>query len=328
MSVFPESWLPQQTQWDDLLNRIQNLEQVIEAVYEHNVRAEFFSVEGLSDTLTIKVPELPVQLQFNPHRLHRGVSTVVHSNPIHIIPYKDGVPCFCCPGNIAELWPQERGYKLGLNSDLDPLVFLPNIYPIFPFHFTVVTEAHLPQVLSVAYVQQLTQRLPSYWLVQNGAQAGATNPWHYHLQVFQASLPLEKATVESLTSHTNFVAKVVHPASVYRFRLKQPTDWERLDQCLSAYLKCSDTYRFNVLAKYNGSYTDCFVALRDTQKATTLYKKGQPGYAEIGGLISPSTDEAFQNWQLNGPALYHQLMTEIRVSADTEAQFELLLNAV
>ena len=94
-------------------------------------------------------------------------------------------PCFLCAANR----PTEQVSKVLLGT----LELLVNPYPILPFHFTLPTVSHTPQLLKPMYADML--HLAGSWpgsaVFYNGAKCGASAPDHAHLQAVRcADVPL------------------------------------------------------------------------------------------------------------------------------------------
>ncbi|MBR5593401.1 MAG: DUF4922 domain-containing protein [Bacteroidaceae bacterium] len=119
-----------------------------------------------------------ITLQYNPAR---EVSTAAKVDAASIA----ARPCFLC----AENRPPEQiaGDAMGT------LELLVNPYPILPWHFTLPTKKHIPQMLRPMYADMLN--LAGRWgelaLFYNGAKCGASAPDHAHLQaVRRDGIPL------------------------------------------------------------------------------------------------------------------------------------------
>ncbi len=94
-------------------------------------------------------------------------------------------PCFLCAANRpAE---QMAGDALGA------LELLVNPYPIMPYHFTLASKVHTPQLLMPMYADMLhlVGRWPGFALFYNGAKCGASAPDHAHLQ----AVPVERISL-------------------------------------------------------------------------------------------------------------------------------------
>lgn len=320
----PPDWQPLQNQLDDQYNTSQDLPQVLQTLYDQQIESGFLSSKLLRQVNSLTPCQygngLYFQLQFNPKRLTRGVPKVPNPKPKHIIPFKGGIPCFCCLDNICKQWPLERGFFMNLNHE--PFVFLPNIAPNFPSHFTVAALAHRVQQMDIDGLLTIAEKLPGYWVVLNGPDAGATNPWHFHYQCFKAHLPIEEVPVSPIQPG---ISRCQFPASAYRFDFNGPIQdlIKPVQNLTHHYLSSGPHHRLNFLVKHEPNQkTTLFMILRQTQHTATLYKSGQPGYAEIAGLIALVTQSSYDHWQRNGEKLYTQLLTEICVPETISNQFE------
>jgi hypothetical protein len=242
------------------------------------------------------------KLQRNFGRVNRGVSSRIHPNPAYTIPFKDGMPCFCCGDVIAYQWPGERGFQINPGR---PLIVLPNISPIFLPHFTLVSPAHDPQMMDLHTMIACAHLIPGGWVIQNGPDAGATNPWHYHLQVFfEPDLPIQNCPAFPLSST---VDQLDHPALILKI-----TNPDIAIQVAADYLKLGDTRRLNILVRVIDDECHTYLILRDTRFRTALYRSGQPGYAESAGIISASSELIYAQWMAEGCQRYCELMSDIR----------------
>lgn len=302
-----QDWSEIQTALDTRYQATQNMATCLQTLYHWQCDTGFISPEikaYLNETHTIPIPQGHIKIQLNPSRQNRGISPIPNPSPRHLIPYRGGVPCFCCLDNIRIQWPTERGWQL---PNL-PLIALPNPSPIFPTHFTLVTPDHIPQVMRGSWCAQLAETLPGFWVIQNGPNAGATNPWHLHLQVFEAVLPIETMPIiqesdQVYSTAIPFVFKLIGPAT--------PHFYTWLDRIIEHFHAANPHHRMNILVKSIDKMIHVVIALRHTDHKTTLYTTGQPGYAEIGGFITPATHDRFSNWCTRGAALYDQLMSDI-----------------
>jgi len=126
-----------------------------------------------------------VEIQYNPRRLENiTASTASPSNS----PDK----CFLCAENIPA-----AQISLPLSPGAGEFLLLCNIRPIFPYHFTIVHRAHIPQRLGAhfsAFLGIARGIAPDFWLFFNGAQSGASLPHHLHWQALPSRyLPLSRA---------------------------------------------------------------------------------------------------------------------------------------
>lgn len=124
--------------------------------------------------------------------------------------------CFLC----AELRPKEQqAVELG---DFEILV---NPYPIFPMHFTIAHKCHTPQLIVPYFADFLNfaKNLPDFAIFYNGANCGASAPFHAHFQAAEkryfnvikdyATLntsnfdTIEESDVHTLKSFKNYLRK-------------------------------------------------------------------------------------------------------------------------
>ncbi len=111
-----------------------------------------------------------IKIQFNAGRIY-STSAKVDVDSIK------NRSCFLCGINLPE---EQKGIKL-----LENYLLLCNPYPVFPEHFTIVTENHKPQEISSSFSDfVLLSKLLSdkYTVVYNGPQCGASAPDHLHFQ--------------------------------------------------------------------------------------------------------------------------------------------------
>lgn len=102
--------------------------------------------------------------------------------------------CFLCAANR----PKEQ-VPIKLMEGWELLV---NPYPIFPVHFTIVSERHRPQDEIPIEMAAMAEAMPSLAIFFNGARAGASAPDHAHVQaVLKQELPLLR------------IAEELHPAA-------------------------------------------------------------------------------------------------------------------
>ncbi len=276
---------------------------------------------------------LKFYIQHNPHRVLRGIADIPNPTPKHIIKYKGGIPCFLCMDNIQVQWPNEQGHHCTIDDI--PLVFLPNLYPIFPLHFTVAAGTHLPQIMNIPTLITLAKTLPTHWIIQNGPDAGATNPEHFHYQTFLPSnlptnLPITHyPTTPIIQKNSLQIDRLTHPASIYRFQFKTREESQSVTTILMDYLDRNPNHRLNILATYcpNKAQWQLMALLRHTERRTDLYRSGQPGYAEAAGIISTTT-ESHDRWIQNNLTLYTQLMTDIAAPKESETDFQTIISQI
>jgi hypothetical protein len=164
--------------------------------------------------------------------------------------------------------------------------------------------------------------LPDYWCVQNGVDAGATNPWHFHIQVFQDQVPLHHSPGTILCETPFKTEKVEYPATVYRFSApcsQSKSFKDALVRKEKALHQSDPQLRLNTLVIHHQNTLFVYWVIRHLTCRTDRYKTGQPGYAEAAGVICAITPEAYETWKQKGWGLYSQLMGEIALRKRLEA---------
>lgn len=135
-----------------------------------------------------------INVQFNPERI-KSTSANVDEESV------ENRKCFLCASNLPE---DQKGILI-----LDKYFLLCNPYPVFPQHFTISFLEHEPQSISVKFsdLLEITKLLsPSYTLVYNGPECGASAPDHLH---FQAGIKLFMPIENDIQQLKNDYGKIV-----------------------------------------------------------------------------------------------------------------------
>ena len=155
-------------------------------------------------TLPDQLAGISYRLRWMPHREIRSDTTELERRGI-LSPDRDerllfrdprdssGRHCFLCAANIAECHPLERLIPLELAGR--EYYAGANFAWIERNHYTVMAAAHTdqdfaPHVLD-AMVELYRRTGGEYRVLYNGAQAGATIPWHLHYQITTERMPVE-----------------------------------------------------------------------------------------------------------------------------------------
>lgn len=143
---------------------------------EWPLAAENYRQLGATRRRTFMLGDLPCALQLNPARI---VSTAAKVDPESVSSRR----CLLCAANR----PAEQE-ALTLVDGWDLLL---NPFPIFPIHFTIVSQSHEPQRLQPAELPAMAEALRGMAVFFNGAKAGSSLPEHAHCQAVMAhELPL------------------------------------------------------------------------------------------------------------------------------------------
>jgi hypothetical protein len=131
-----------------------------------------------------------LECQFNPGRI-RSSAANTSAEAIH------SRPCFLCNENR----PQEQ---LGIPYT-ESYIILTNPYPIFPFHLTISSNHHTPQVITgnLQAFLEMSQALDEFTLFYNGPRCGASAPDHLHFQAgIRGIFPIETEIETLLRNHS------------------------------------------------------------------------------------------------------------------------------
>ena len=135
-----------------------------------------YELLGMTERRLFKIGALKGALQFNPAR-RVSTGAIIDADVI------SRRPCFLCGSNRP---PEQTAEVIVSGWD-----FLVNPYPIFPLHFTIASDRHIPQMDIPIEMASMAERLPGMTVFFNGAHAGASAPDHLHCQaVMTSELPL------------------------------------------------------------------------------------------------------------------------------------------
>jgi hypothetical protein len=139
-------------------------------------------VEGLAkaQTRAVSVGRFEVHIRHIPHRV---TSTTAQVDPESIAKR----PCFLCPANLD---PEERG--IPFNADY---TIYCNPFPIVDRHLTIVHREHKRQRIDGEFgnLLDIAKALPSYFVIYNGPECGASAPDHMHFQAgLRVLFPIER----------------------------------------------------------------------------------------------------------------------------------------
>lgn len=121
-----------------------------------------------------------IGLQYNPARM---ISTNAKIDQATL----QSRPCFLCKANRPQT---QKGLPYGGHYDI-----CVNPYPIFPQHFTIPTQEHIPQLIGnrIEDLLSLAFDFPEYTSFYNGPDCGASAPDHFHFQMVpRHMMPLEE----------------------------------------------------------------------------------------------------------------------------------------
>ena len=139
-------------------------------------------LEGLAraETRRIRIDWFYVYVRHIPHRV---VSTTAPVDPESVAKRR----CFLCAENLPK---EEEGIRFGTDFTI-----YCNPFPILERHLTISHKDHRPQRIAdqLGSMLDLAAALPSYFVIYNGPECGASAPDHMHFQAGSRELlPIEK----------------------------------------------------------------------------------------------------------------------------------------
>jgi hypothetical protein len=234
------------------------------------------------------------RLRWMPHREIRSDTAelerrgILNPNRRHEILFRDprdpsGRHCFLCRKNIEECNPMEQLIPIRL-AGRDYLAGA-NFAWIEDNHFTVMAAEHIdqdftPHVLD-AMVELYRRTGGEYRVLYNGAQAGATIPWHLHYQVTTERLPVEDLP-EGAEAH--------YPAALRRIEVDGQGTLDALAAVREWVDRDPDHHRVNVLVAGDVSHPTVHVFARDSRRSRARIKGLMGGFEICGDLIYSEPD--------------------------------------
>ena len=240
------------------------------------------------------------RLLWNPHRelrknhallIERGVIAEKVDQSKLINRDKDGKPCYLCPTNIALQNPNEILFPIEVCGEQ---YFLgANFAYIDNNHFTLMSTEHRCQ----QYRKHVLDVLADFVLKTSGhfraifnGLAGASIPWHEHLQVTTAAFPIEAIQIRSQDVQFRRagirVARPLYYTPVWVVEGNRPAVVDAADRIISEWEKSDTDYHTeNVIGSACGEHLRFFVFLRDKRRLAGTGKFGDMASFECGDSI-------------------------------------------
>jgi hypothetical protein len=182
-----------------------------------------------------------------------------------------GRHCFLCPGNVRICHPDEelvpidaggRRWWAGVNFAW-----------LAPHHFTVMTDDHTDQRYDAGVLDAMIDLHRStggrFRVLFNPPDAGATIPWHLHLQMTSAAFPIETLTPG---------AEEEYPTTVWRFPAgAREAAHKRVSEWLA-----TPGHRANLLVAGIG---EVFVVPREARRSHAAAKGLMGGFEVAGDFV-------------------------------------------
>jgi hypothetical protein len=184
-----------------------------------------------------------------------------------------GRHCFLCPANVRICHPREK--LVPIRAGGRDWFAGANFAWLAENHFTVMADEHVDQSFDISVVDAMLdlqdQTAGAFRLVYNGSHAGATIPWHLHLQVTTDAFPVEEIASAKVSAYPTPLLLMEGPRSIDV--ADYVTAWQERDP---------QHHRVNLLATLREGRPAVFVFLRDT-RFTIAGNKGLMGGWEVAG---------------------------------------------
>jgi len=227
-----------------------------------------------------------------------------------LMPEKTHIPddkCFLC----AESRPAEQQ-----SVDAGDFQVLVNPFPIFPKHFTIVHKLHTPQLLVPYFADFLyfAKKLPDFAIFYNGANCGASAPYHAHFQAAEKSYfrvlkdykNLPENYFEIIEKNENFTLKLFKNYLRKAFCIETASGQTAKKVFEENFAEYIENNMLNVICAFeNGKYF-IFVFPRKKFRPTQFYEENEdkrlaisPASVEMSGTFVTVFNEHFDRISKN-----------------------------
>lgn len=220
-----------------------------------------------------------------------------------------GRHCFLCRANIADCHPMERLVPITLAGRA--YLAGANFAWIESAHFTVMSAEHVDQACSSHLLEAMCdlhrQTQGRFRVLFNGDGAGASIPWHLHLQITTTEMPIERMTDGG---------ERAYPSAVHKYLL-EGDGLARAQAAAEAWLtRDSDHHSLNLLVATTGPQTAMFLFPRDKRRATARGKGLMGGFEMAGDFVlsGPAERALFDE---SSVALARRLLEDVRPIASS-----------
>ena len=186
-----------------------------------------------------------------------------------------GRHCFLCPSNVLICHPLEE--LLPIRAGGRNWLAGANFAWLAQNHFTVMTDEHVDQLFDRSVVEAMLdlqdQTAGEFRIVFNGSRAGATIPWHLHMQITTDSFPVEEITPGCISGYPMPLRVFDGSPSIAMDVADYVASWEERDP---------HHHRVNLLVSLREGNPIVYTFLRDT-RVTVARNKGVMGGWEVAG---------------------------------------------
>ena len=216
--------------------------------------------------------------------------------------------CFLCLGNIVVCNPMEELVPMRL-AGRDYLAGA-NFAWIEMNHFTVMSEEHIDQDFTPHVVEamvELHRRTDGrFRVLYNGAQAGATIPWHLHYQITTERMP-----VETLPDGR----EAEYPALLRRIRIEESGGGAAFEVAQDWIERDPEHHRINMLIAGPLDQPVGYVFARDTRLTHAAVKGLMGGFEVCGDLVYSEADKR-DIFEHASATVAREALLEIRPAGD------------
>lgn len=267
------------------------------------------------ETRVAEDPGIGVQFRFRwlPHRAVRGVPAELARLGVYDpsceaedlpVDARDpaGRPCFLCPGMIRACFPRE--VLVPLEAGGRSWLAGANFAWLTANHFTVASAVHEDQAYGAGVLEAMVEIHAltggAFRLVFNGAGAGASIPWHLHLQATTERFPVEDLAPGREDDYPLPLARFAGAAAADAFI----DEWEALDP----------SHRVNLMVGGPEGAPVIHVFLRDGRRPASTDLGPLASFEACGDMVfdHPSQREAFERADL---AMVHRALAQIHPGA-------------
>lgn len=259
-----------------------------------------------------------IKVQFNPERI---VSSGAKLDKKSI----ETRPCFLCEKNRPK---EQKKLVLGKYS------VLVNPFPIFPEHFTIVSEIHTPQLIYGRFsdMLDLTRKITGFTVFYNGPKCGASAPDHFHFQAGTSGfMPVDN----ELNLFKEKYGQKIENDEVTIFAIKdglrnyfvlESTEKDVLNTNFNQFYKLldemseADEPMMNILTSFNDGKWTLVIFPRKKQRPSQFFEEGEknilvsPASVEMGGLLITPLEKDFRKiTQDDISDIYSQVLFNERV---------------
>jgi ATP adenylyltransferase/5',5'''-P-1,P-4-tetraphosphate phosphorylase II len=243
-----------------------------------------------------------IKVQFNPERIK---STAAKVDAKSVADRK----CFLCIDNLPE---EQKGIPI-----FDSYFLLCNPYPVFPQHFTISSLEQEPQRISSNFsdLLEITKLLsPSYTLVYNGPECGASAPDHLHFQsgtklfvpiendIHQLKNDYGKIVLENETISVSFIDDDLR--KLILMECVDKSELENIFYKILTLLRDISSGKLepmiNIICKYDNEFGwSVIVFLRGKHRPERFFAEGtekilvSPAAIDLGGVLVTPREEDF-----------------------------------